>query len=80
MCIRDRLNTLEEKLDNHKEDVKRQMAEQLAQIQSEMRDCKTSCDDRISEVLKKQEDATREIKDDTTKKFEEVWELSLIHI
>ena len=50
-----------------------------------MRDYKTSCDDKISEVLKKQEDATREIKDDTTKKFEEVWEaresdLSLIHI
>ena len=57
---------MNEKLDNHKEEVKRQMAEQLAQIQAEMRDYKTSCDDKISEVLKKQEDATKEIKDDTT--------------
>ena len=44
----EKFNTLEEKLDHHKEDVKQQMAEQLALIQSEMRDHKTSCDDKIS--------------------------------
>ena len=42
---------MNEKLDNHEEDVRRQMAEQLAQIQAEMRDYKTSCDDKISEAV-----------------------------
>ena len=71
-------------------DVYKRQAEHLAQIQAEMRDYKTICDDKVSEVLKKQEDTIKELKDDNTKRFEEVWEtresdrqevkLSLIHI
>ena len=75
--INQKFNKINENFNNHKEDVKRQMAEQLALIQAEMRDYKTSCDDKISEFLKKQEDATKELKDDTTKRFDEVWDCLL---
>ena len=50
----------------------RLMAEQLTLIRSEMRDYKTSCDDKISEVQKKQEEVV-------DKNYEDI-RLSLIHI
>ena len=48
----EKFDKINEKLDSHRKEVKRKMAEQIAEIQAEMRDHKTICDDKVSEVLK----------------------------
>ena len=64
MCIRDR----------HKEEIKRQTAEQLTQIRSEIREYQQAWEGKINELQKKQDDIVRDLREEANKKYEEIQE------
>ena len=54
--------------------MKRQSAEQLTQIRSEIREYQQAWEGKINELQKKQDDIVRELREDANKKYEEIQE------
>ena len=63
-----------EKLDQNKEEMKQQVAEQIAQMRSELREYRHTWEEKFSEIQKKQEDSIKELREDADKKHEEMRE------